>query len=159
MPTITTKAPCKSIFCAVHRHPCGGRKRARAKELRAAAKAEAAMSCRFGLTWVENSEILNGNHVLCSVVCSKFMNFNQFVFKVKLFDVLDDAAWSWICLLWRCKTLCTRQNAATNLTGKDIITADITAIATTCNNRSPVELTPAGTKVPAWSTVAVTDWM
>ena len=42
---------------------------------------------------------------------------------------------------------------------KDIITADITAIATTCNNRSPVELTPAGTKVPAWSTVAVTDWM
>lgn len=117
MLTITTKAPCNSIFCAVHRHPCGGRKRARAKELRAAAKAEAAMSCRFGLTFVENSEIGNGCFVRYS------------------------------------------NNIGSKPDNKDIITADSTTIATTCNNRSPVELTLAGTKVPAWSTVAVTDWM
>ena len=61
---------------------------------------------------------------------SKFMNFNQLLF-----------------------------NSGRKPHNKDIITADSTAIATTCNHGSPVELTPAGTKVPAWSTVAVTDWM
>lgn len=129
MLTMTIKAPCNSIFCAVHRHPCGGRKRARAKELRAAAKAEAQMSCRFGLTFD-----------------GKLRNFEwQWMF-------LLDIPSSWISINY-CSTV------AANLTTKDITTADSTASATTCNHGSPVELTPAATKVPAWSTVAVTDWM
>ena len=115
MLTITIKAPCNSIFCAVHRHPCGGRKRARAKELRAAAKAEAQMSCRFGLTfdgklrnfewqWMFLLDIpsswisINYCSTVAANLTSKDINYNSWQLPVLRQHATTGLLWNWLLL-------------------------------------------------------------